>query len=648
MLGWNSTVTINRNEILGEGASSVVYCGKYEETKAAVRTFKRAQADTSPTLSKLAAIEKEAEIMVIRFWSLSVWEQVFDALLEEPAPPKDLRLKWLLGTALALKYLHEQEMPIVHRDLRPENILIHPSDQRGVLANLKLTTALSSHMIYSKKQGSTTSYQFYTPPEAANPEYKPSPKYDVFSFGMTVYCILTRHCPFEGRPNRLGTENYERIADPVADDEWGLIQRCWSQNEIERPSFNEICAEIKSWMGRDSFTPDVEPIISTLSGLEIASQSCEDLVELGATYYGQKEYSKAVDLFLNAAEQGNAAGQNWLGFCYEKGYGVTQDSVTAVSWYQKAADGGNVTAQCNLGISYQKGFGVDQDYHRAVSWYEKAAYQGNAAAEHNLGVCYENGWGVDQDLNAAVICYQKAADLGHALSQNSLDFCYEVGKGVVQDYCKAVLWYQKGVGNAQTQNNLGFCFQYGYGVPHDEMFWYHKAAIQVHAAAQNELGWCYEHGEDINCDYGKAVFWYRKAADLGNAAAQNNLGTCYNLGVGVSVDYLQAVDWYKKSADLGNASAAYNLGTCYEAGQGVSKDLDAAIGWYKTAAEQGDRNAIAALSRIEAAGNKRSLWNGRLFGKNLNKCLSCHPYLPDYKVFFDHQNRVANDNDALE
>ncbi|KAJ3051184.1 hypothetical protein HDU99_008486, partial [Rhizoclosmatium hyalinum] len=56
-----------------------------------------------------------------------------------------------------------------------------------------------------------------------------------------------------------------------------------------------------------------------------------DLVELGATYYGQKEYSKAIDLFLNAAEQGNAAGQNWLGFCHENGYGVAQDSVTAVS-----------------------------------------------------------------------------------------------------------------------------------------------------------------------------------------------------------------------------------------------------------------------------------------------------------------------------
>ena len=69
---------------------------------------------------------------------------------------------------------------------------------------------------------------------------------------------------------------------------------------------------------------------------------------------------------------------------YQYGYGVSQDYSKAVEWYTKAAEQGNATAQCNLGYMYQYGYGVSQDYSKAVEWYTKAAEQGNESAEREL------------------------------------------------------------------------------------------------------------------------------------------------------------------------------------------------------------------------------------------------------------------------
>ena len=49
-----------------------------------------------------------------------------------------------------------------------------------------------------------------------------------------------------------------------------------------------------------------------------------------------------------AAEQGNSYAQNNLGYCYEKGYGVTKSITEAVKWYRKAAEQGNENAKTNL------------------------------------------------------------------------------------------------------------------------------------------------------------------------------------------------------------------------------------------------------------------------------------------------------------
>ncbi len=167
--------------------------------------------------------------------------------------------------------------------------------------------------------------------------------------------------------------------------------------------------------------------------------------------YSNKAYANALDSCLRAAEQGNALGQNILGFMYDYGRGVNRDYAEAVKWYRKAAEQGNALGQNILGFMYDYGQGVNRDYAEAVKWYRKAAEQGNALGQYALGVMYAKGRGVAQDDAEAVKWHRKSAEQGFAKAQYNLGVMYVKGRGVAQDDAEAVKWYRK----ATAQGHAG-------------------------------------------------------------------------------------------------------------------------------------------------------------------------------------------------
>ena len=82
-----------------------------------------------------------------------------------------------------------------------------------------------------------------------------------------------------------------------------------------------------------------------------------------------------------------ARAQTGLGWMYQKGQGVPQDSKAAVKWYKLAAEQGFAFAQYNLGRAYAKGQGVIQDNVYAHMWFNIAASSGeskNASKNRDL------------------------------------------------------------------------------------------------------------------------------------------------------------------------------------------------------------------------------------------------------------------------
>ena len=82
-------------------------------------------------------------------------------------------------------------------------------------------------------------------------------------------------------------------------------------------------------------------------------------------------------------------------------------------WYKQAATQGYANAQAYLGLLYANGQGVPQDFVQARQWFEKAAAQGIARAQYSLGTLYSNGDGVLQDFVQAHKWYSLAGANGN-------------------------------------------------------------------------------------------------------------------------------------------------------------------------------------------------------------------------------------------
>jgi len=277
--------------------------------------------------------------------------------------------------------------------------------------------------------------------------------------------------------------------------------------------------------------------------------------------YDRGDYATAMRLLRPLADQGDSDSQYKLGFMYEWGLGVSQDSAEAVNWLRKAAEQGHANAQYNLGIMYDGGSpDIPQDKEEAARWhaeavkgFRKAADQGEAQAQNDLGFMYEQGLGVSRDYTEAANWYRKAAEQGEIAAIHALGRMYKQGLGVEQNYAEAVKWYRKSAdaGLSWGQYNLGLMYREGQGVPQsyvEAAKWFRKAADQADARAQNDLGIMYETGQGVAQNYAEAAKWYRKAAEAGRAIAQINLGAMYAYGRGVSQDYVLAHMWTNLAA----------------------------------------------------------------------------------------------------
>jgi|GEM_PF-1933356 len=99
-----------------------------------------------------------------------------------------------IDIAHALDFLHSRQY--VHRDVKPDNILLHP-DGIAKLADLGLTKRLNDDsQLTSIHQGVGTSY--YMPYEQAVNANLVDGRSDIFALGATLYHLLTGEVPFVG------------------------------------------------------------------------------------------------------------------------------------------------------------------------------------------------------------------------------------------------------------------------------------------------------------------------------------------------------------------------------------------------------------------------------------------------------------------
>ena len=121
-------------------------------------------------------------------------------------------LNWASQIADALAYLHSQDPAILHRDIKPSNIKLTPN---GIIKLVDF--GLVKILVYGEKtitvvQGHGSAY--YTPLEQYGGDTgHTDPRSDVYSFGATLFHLLTNKAPVEARERFLERESELPIRD---------------------------------------------------------------------------------------------------------------------------------------------------------------------------------------------------------------------------------------------------------------------------------------------------------------------------------------------------------------------------------------------------------------------------------------------------
>lgn len=144
--------------------------------------------------------------------------------------------------ASGLEYLHGQEPPVIHQDIKPDNILIDASGRYQLTdfgISIKARNTLRKSIM--KTEGSVGTLA-YMGPERFSKYPLPIKASDVFSLGATLYELLTGMVPF-GEHGGLLLQHGAEI--PVLEGEWsdelkGIIDLCLQKETWERPSATEI------------------------------------------------------------------------------------------------------------------------------------------------------------------------------------------------------------------------------------------------------------------------------------------------------------------------------------------------------------------------------------------------------------------------
>ena len=157
-------------------------------------------------------------------------------------------LKVIKDMASGLSYLHQCN--IVHQDIKPANILIDDSSGTPVYVlsdfgiSSKTKTRLS-HSVNQKNQG-TSMTEAYAPPEkfsSKKEDRRPDRKGDIFSFGISIYELVTGGLPFDelstGRQLQYDDAevDFDDIEDATIRD---IVERCMEPNKEDRPSAEDI------------------------------------------------------------------------------------------------------------------------------------------------------------------------------------------------------------------------------------------------------------------------------------------------------------------------------------------------------------------------------------------------------------------------
>ncbi|KAI2642701.1 kinase-like domain-containing protein [Xylaria nigripes] len=205
--------------------------------------------------------------------------------LDQPAKPYDNELcrTWFRDLILGIEYLHAQG--IIHRDIKPDNLLLTEDDVLKIVDfGVSEMFEKSNEMMTNKSAGSPA----FLPPELcqANHGDVPGKAADVWSMGVTLYCLKYGQLPFDcSHP----LDMYQAIREksfflPNGEDDTfvDLITRILDKDNSTRITLPEI--RNHPWVTRNG----TDPLLSE-------EENCSNMVETPSELEVNHAFTRKMD-----------------------------------------------------------------------------------------------------------------------------------------------------------------------------------------------------------------------------------------------------------------------------------------------------------------------------------------------------------------
>lgn len=155
-----------------------------------------------PNIVAIHDMGKTAQGMVFLVSSFIDGETLKERIQRGPIAPSQVA-SWLASIAEGLDHAHSSRL--IHRDVKPANILIETATETPFITDFGLAAMVDDRTLCFGRVGTPA----YTSPEIARGEgHRLDRRSDIFSLGVTMYELLTRKRPFRGASDE---EIYYRI-----------------------------------------------------------------------------------------------------------------------------------------------------------------------------------------------------------------------------------------------------------------------------------------------------------------------------------------------------------------------------------------------------------------------------------------------------
>ena len=165
----------------------------------------------------------------------------FKYIAEGKSMPEEECWKLLHDVAAGLAYLHEKTPPLIHQDIKPDNILID-DEGRYLITDFGISARVRSTIRGAKAQEQSGGTLAYMGPERFSSNPKPIMASDIWSLGAMMFELMTGLPPF-GNHGGMLQKNGADI--PIIEGDYSqelkdIVTQCVSKETWDRPSASKI------------------------------------------------------------------------------------------------------------------------------------------------------------------------------------------------------------------------------------------------------------------------------------------------------------------------------------------------------------------------------------------------------------------------